>query len=285
MSVRAFRIVRPGNIRWVPDLCHTINECDCWDESDLKVPCGVVGCTKLAKAKYDWYREGVRPRMKQYGDCYYDSSCCYVVLDCDCQVPVCGECAIECSGHCRICGRVVDTELVSKGRIMKDDNWREVTNRGFWMMTHTDANEFILINFGENWSFFLKWFLAKGGKIDITEINSYEMCKHGSDFKLFCLEWVFLRSTSAFTKQIPLASVASIFNPRFEKIMRESAGFVGSLPFIIFRKKDLERYRLFGMMMKMIARITRDSVVFVDGRESQFFSLCFRSFYARLLLT
>jgi hypothetical protein len=288
MSEPESKIVLPAKSKskfvWVPPLCSTIDGCDCWDESDLRVPCSVNGCIETAKAKYCWYKEGVKPRWKQYGDdCHYDSSCYYAVLDCGCQAPVCDECAIDCSGHCRLCGQVVDTEIVSKGSIMKGDNWRDESNRGFWMMIHTDANDFIDTNLGKNWSFFLSWFLANGGEIDITEINTDDMCDKVSDFKLFCLKWVFLRSTSAFTKRIPLAPVASIFNPRFDIFMRESAGFLGSLRIIIFRKKDLERYRFFGFMMKMIAKITRDSVVYIGGRENQIFAACFRRFYARLL--
>jgi hypothetical protein len=158
-------------------------------------------------------------------------------------------------------------------------------NLDFICIVHTVANEFIKKNLGPNWLFFVRYHRTNGRVIDITKINTDEMCENVSKFKLLSLAWGFINFTSSFMKRIPLAPVASIFNPHFEKFMKKSSKFVGSLPFIIFRNEDLEMYRIFGFMMKMIAKITRNSVVFICGRESQFFSLCFRSFYARLLLT
>ena len=206
------------------------------------------------------------------------------VLKCDCKAPVCEGCAIDCSGHCRLCGQIVDVELVIKGSIFKKKNWLVgETHRGFWMMSMMDANEFIETNLGPNWLFFMKWFLANGGVFDITKINTAVMCKHVSNFKLFCLKWVFMKFTSAFMKRIPLTPVASIFNPHFEKFMKNSSEFVGSLPFIIFRNQDLQMYRIFGFMIKIIAKITRNSVVLMGSGENQIFLRCFRRFYARLL--
>jgi hypothetical protein len=169
---------------------------------------------------------------------------------------------------------------------MEGKNWRkDEPPRAFWMMNLTDSDQFIEDNIGRNYPFFLKWYLANGRVIDITEINTAVMCKHVSNFKLFCLKWVFIKFTSAFTKRIPLAPLASIYHPHFEKFMKKSSEFVGSLPIISFRKQDLQMYRIFGFMMKMIEKITRNSVVLMGGRESQVFATCFRRFYGRILLT
>ena len=148
---------------------------------------------------------------------------------------------------------------------------------------HKDCQDFINCNLDRNYPFFLSWFLANRGVINITEMNSTEMCVHVMQFRMFCLKMNFLRSTAAVMKRI--APSMRIYNSQFEKFMRESAGFLGSLEFIVFFVKDLKRYHFFGFVIKMIAKITRNSVVLMGGRESQVFATCFRRFYARLLLT
>jgi hypothetical protein len=289
MSEPVFKIELPAKAKskfvWVPPLCRVISGYDDWDESDPEFPCFVNGCRNIVELEYFFYKEGCTPDLKQVGKYTYDSRRYYAVLNCGCQAPVCEDCSAECSfGPCRVCGQEADIDIEFKGLIMEDKNWLEgETNRGFWMMILTDAEQFIEENIGRNYPFFLKWYLAQGGEIDITEMNTPKMCKYISDFKLFCLKWVFLKSTFAVIRQISVAPLASICDPRLDIFMKQSAEFLGSLRFIIFRKKDLERYRFFGFMMKMIAKITRDTVVYIGGRENQIFATYLRRFYARLL--
>ncbi len=284
MSTPASKISLPSKPKFVrvPALCSLVDSCDFWGEDDSFFPCSVAGCRKKVNVDCAFYEKGYEPNWKRFGCDEYDSNIFFPVLCCNCKAPVCDNCTTDPSGvECRICGKIEDIDILLK----RTNRPRKVDIIDFVCMTHTVANDFIKTNLGSNWTLFLKWFIANGRVIDITKINTDEMCEIVSKFKLFCLKWVFLKSTFAVMKQIPLAPVASIFNPHFEKFMKKSSKFVGSLPFIIFRNEDLEMYRIFGFMMKMIAKITRNSVVFICGRESQFFSLCFRSFYARLLLT
>jgi len=68
------RLCPKPKFAWAPPLSRTIVECACWNESDLRVPCSVVGCKSTAKVEYDWYKEGVRPKLKHIGNVRYDSS-------------------------------------------------------------------------------------------------------------------------------------------------------------------------------------------------------------------
>jgi len=268
-------------------LCEKVEDHEFWGHESPVFQCGVVGCRRSVEVDYNFYDKGYDPNWKQIGCDDYDSNSDLAVIGCRCETPVCDKCAEDPSCvKCKICRTIEDIGVLPKEGKMKRKNRpiREI-NLDFVCSAHTVANDFIEKNLGPNWLFFVRYYRTNGRVIDITKINTDEMCEIVSKFKLFCLNWGFLKSTSVFTKRIPLASVASIFNPHFEKFMRESAGFLGSLRIIIFRKKDLERYRFFGFMMKMIAKITRNSVVLMGGRESQVFATCFRRFYARLLLT
>ena len=266
---------------------NTVRKFDCdWDdfENELEIPCGNRGCPNSVIIEDDIHRGEV----KYIGKHRYDSGQFIAVLSCECQAPVCDECACNDSpDSCRICGcDFIAVESVSKLDIMDARNFYkrwDHSNIQFFVMMHKDCQNFINCNLDRNYPFFLNWFLANRGVINITEMNSTEMCVHVMQFRMFCLKMNFLRSTAAVMKQI--APRMRIYNSQFEKFMRHSAGFIGSLRIIIFRKKDLERYRLFGLMMKMIAKIIRNSVVLMGGRESQVFATCFRRFYARLLLT
>jgi hypothetical protein len=130
---------------WVPPLSSTISGCNFWDESYPVFLFGVVGCLNEVELQYDFYKKGYRPDLKPIGDCHYDGKRYYAVLDYNCQAPVCEDCLAQCSfGPCRVCGQEADMEVVSKRVIMEDKNWRRgESKRGFWMMIHTDANEFI----------------------------------------------------------------------------------------------------------------------------------------------
>jgi hypothetical protein len=62
--------------------------------------------------------------------------------------------------------------------------------------------------------------------------------------------------------------------------MRESAGIVGSLQPIIFRKKELKKYHLFGFLMKMIDKLAQPSVVSLGRQRLPHF---FGSFHSRII--
>jgi hypothetical protein len=122
---------------------------------------------------------------------------------------------------------------------------------------------------------FLDWFFAtsklkKAGVIDCSQLSLRAHIQHIPDFHRFCLNRFFLASTS---------NLASFKNRQFETFMRHSAGIVGSLEFIIFDKKDLKRYRLFGFMMKMIERVAQSFFVLQDRQRLPHF---FARLHARI---
>lgn len=269
MSEPASKIALPRRVVWEPPLCHTVDHCDCWDESDPEFQCFTEGCSNQVVLEYSYYRGG---EEKRFGDCdYFDSGLHFGILTCSCQSPVCDECLKDFANfRCRVCGQRADVDIIRKNRVMSEINWvRGEKNRGFWMMKLTDAQEFIDENLGVNYPFFLEWFLARGGVIDITEMNNAVMCEHVTKFKLFCLRMVFLKSTLSFIRRIPGAHVMSHYEPRFERFMRQTSGFVGSLQLIIYRKKDLKKYQLFGLMVKVIQKLSDSSVVVIERREFQ----------------
>ncbi len=122
---------------------------------------------------------------------------------------------------------------------------------------------------GSNPQKFLDWFfatskLSKGGVIDCSELNSGAHVIHIPNFQSFCLNRFFLASRTNFLRRIAPSMIFK--NPQFETFMRHSAGIVGSLQPIIFRKKDLKKYHLFGFLMKIIEKLAQPSVVLL-GRQ------------------
>ena len=240
-----------------------------WDESDPEFQCFVQGCRNKVVLEHYLYHGGEEKQFGKYDS--FDAGTHFGILNCSCQSPVCDSCLANFAMfRCRLCGQRADVDIIQKNRVMSDKNViRDETNRGFWMMKLTDAQEFIDRNLGENYPKFLEWFLARGGEIHMTEMNSAVMCENVTIFKLFCLKMVFLKSTFTFMRQLSDVPFMSHYEPRFEKFMRQASEFVGSLQLVNFRRKDLKIYRLFGLMMKMIEKIADSSVVLIGRPDFQ----------------
>ena len=175
----------------------------------------------------------------------------------------------------------LEVELVSKREIMNDSNYYKrwgSSNMEFFVMMHKDCQDFINCNLDRNYPFFLSWFLANRGVINITEMNSTEMCVHVMQFRMFCLKMNFLRSTAAVMKRI--APSMRIYNSQFERFMSQSVRFDIPLQLINFHKNDLKRYCLFGFVMKMIEKLAQPSVV-LQGRNQ--IPHYFRRLFSRIL--
>lgn len=144
--------------------------------------------------------------------------------------------------------------------------------------------EFIVKNLGINSPKFLDWYrsrggVTKGGVIDVTQMNPDAMYKHVTNFKKLCLNWFFLNRTSAVMRRIAPSMRMRIYNSQFERFMSQSVKFVISHEIINFRKKYLKRYQLFGLIMKMIAKLAQPSV---DLQCSQNFPHYFRRLFSRI---
>ena len=255
-------------------------DCDWEDiEYELDIPCCNKGCRKIVTIE-DEIHQG---KVKLNGEQPYDSGQSIAVLSCNCKGPVCDECACEdLPDACRICGcDFLAIDLVSKREIMNDSNYYkrwDFSNIQFFVMMYKDCQDFIDFNLGSNYPFFLKWFLANGGVVDIIKMNNTEMCVQVVQFRWFCLKMNFLKISAAVMRRI--APSVRVYNSQFDIFMRESAGIVGSLQPIIFRKKELKKYHLFGFLMKIIEKLAQPSVVLLGRQRLPHY---FGSFYSRII--
>jgi len=249
-------------------------------EYEFEIPCCNKGCRKIVTIE-DEIHQGT---VKLNGEQPYDSGRLIAVLSCRCQGPVCDECACEdLPDECRICGceDFLAVELVSKRDIMDDRNYYKQwgsSNMQFFVMMHKDSQDFRDFNLGSNYPFFLRWFLANGGVVDIIKMNNTEMCVQVVQFRWFCLKINFLKISAAVMRRI--APSVRVYNSQFDIFMRESARIIGSLQPIIFRKKELKKYHLFGFLMKMIEKLAQPSVVSLGRQRLPHF---FGSFHSRII--
>jgi hypothetical protein len=150
MSEPKHRICLFGDPRYVwKHPCRPVSGCDCWDESDLEVPCSTRGCQNHVSVEYATYSQDSKPDLKFIGDCFYNSGRNDAVYYCNCKSPVCEDCSSKCGhGPCRICGEQADIEVLFKRRKRLEDNCGH-PERDWWMMKHEDARRFIDRNIGE----------------------------------------------------------------------------------------------------------------------------------------
>jgi hypothetical protein len=190
MSEPPHKIGLFGDQRFFFPPCRPASACGDWDERDLEGQCSTLGCQNSFKVEFNVYSDQVQPKLKEIGDCVYNSRIYFAVLGCFCHAPVCDNCSAKGSTiTCRICGERGDIIIVYKRLVFDYQNEsRRFSNRYFWMMTHTDANKCIEKNLGPYYSDFVNYYRGKGWDIDIRELNSHEMCKEMDKFKYSSLE-------------------------------------------------------------------------------------------------
>ena len=273
----------PKTFGWhFPMRCRIVPVHD-WDGPDLEIQCCNVGCYRQCTMEYEYYKGG---DVRFEGGDSFDSGMYYAYLTCDCFAPVCWRCiAVLSRNGCRICGnRHVDVEKIRKSIVMEKKNTRrDLYNRDFWFMMLDTSVRFNETNFpGGDYPDFLRWFFLKTGtRIDITKINSQEMCDMVDKFRLHKAKYSFLRLAFPVMNRFSAEVLREPSKLRFIRFFMTSETVCRFLAIDSFSGNRCAKvFPFLGLTKKIVERLTC-AFWFFNGTHTQDLSWFFVRLIAR----